>query len=89
MKPDAAWQRKLDYIASRQDRFLVGRDSWNERDWKAQRQLEAEQRERRAKLIADMDRPMVTPATPIVAGFSLSDRTRDDDRQRRVEATGR
>ena len=44
MKPSAEWKRKLAYIESRQDRFLVGRDSWTERDWKAQRQLEAEQR---------------------------------------------
>ena len=89
MKPDAEYKRKLAYIESPQDRFLVGRDSWNERDWKAQRKLEAEQRARKADLLANLDRldrPVVDLPTPTVAGFSLSDRTRDDERRRRLAA---
>ena len=86
MKPSAEWKRKLAYIESRQDRFLVPRDGWTERDWRAQRQHDKEQRDRRAKLIADMDRPLVMPVTPTVAGFSLADRTRDQERLRRIEA---
>ena len=67
MKPSAEWKCKLAYIESRQDRFLVGRDSWTERDWKAQRQLEAEQRAREADLLASLDRPVVIPPARSVA----------------------
>ena len=73
-------------IAAREDRFLVGRESWDERDWKVQREVDAKQRVRKAKLLASLDpRPDIPDALPI-AGFSLSDRTRDEDRQRRVTA---
>jgi len=60
-QPDAAWWRKLAYIESRQDRFLIPRDGWDERDWRAQRKLEAEQRARKADLLA----------SPIVPWWSL------------------
>ena len=87
MKPDAAYKRKLAHIASRQDRFLVGRDSWDERDWRAQRKHDAEKRAHKAELLASLDRPLVvTPVRAVAAGFSLFDRTRDDDRRRRLAA---
>jgi len=86
-QPDAAWWRKLAYIESRQDRFLVPRDSWDERDWRAQRKHEAEQRARRADLLASLDRPLVVPpARAIASGFSMFDRTRDRSRQRHLAA---
>ena len=85
--PGAAWQRKLDQIASRDDRFGVPRDMWTERDWRVQREHEKEQRRRRADLIASLDRPMVvTPGRAVAQGFSLHDTTRDDERQRRIAA---
>ena len=86
MKPSKEWQSRLDYIASRQDRHLIPRDGWTERYWRAQRKEDAEKRARRSELLASLDRPVVIPPSPTVAAFSLSDRTRDDDRQRRVEA---
>lgn len=85
--PGAARQRKLDYIASREDRFGIPRDCWNQRDWEAQRQHEAEQRRRRADLIASMDRPLVvTRGRAVAQGFSLFDTTADGERQRRLAA---
>ena len=41
MKPSAEWKRKLAYIASREDRHLVGRDMWTSRDWEAQHMADA------------------------------------------------
>ena len=85
MKPPPGYERK---IAAREDRFLVPRDSWGPRDWKAQRQQDAEKRARRNELLANLDRldRPVIPDALTVAGFSLSDRTRDDERQRKLAA---
>jgi hypothetical protein len=86
MKPPPGWEREMARIAAREDRFLVGRDSWDERDWKVQREVDAKKRERKARLMASLDpAPDIPPALP-VAGFSLHDRTRDEERQRRIEA---
>ena len=86
MKPDADYFLKLAAIESREDRHLVPRDSWTERDGRAQRQHDKERRARRAKLIADMDRPLVVPPSLPPMTFSLHDRTRDRERERRVAA---
>ncbi len=86
MKPPPGWEREMARIASRPDRHLVGRDMWTERDWRVQRQEDAGRRARKAKLIADMERPLVVPATLTVASFSLFDRTAAQERQRRLAA---
>ena len=88
MKPPPGYERKLAKIASREDRFLVPRDGWGERDWRAQRQQDAEKRARRNELLANLDRldrPVIPDALPMAA-FPLSDRTRDDERQQRIAA---
>ena len=64
MKPPPGYERKLAKIASREDRFLVGRDMWTERDWRVQREQDAEKRARRAKLIASLDPPADHPVPP-------------------------
>jgi hypothetical protein len=71
-----------------QDRFLVPRDSWDERDWRAQRKDDAERRAHKAELLASLDRPLVIPppGRAVARGFSLFDRTRQRDRQRQLEA---
>jgi hypothetical protein len=71
MKPPPGYERKLASIASRQDRFLVGREHWDERDWRAQHQHEAEQRSRRADLLASLDRPLVVPPVRVCGGGLL------------------
>lgn len=87
MKPPPGHERKLAEIAAREGRHLVPRDMWTERDWRVQREQNAARRARKAKLIADMDRPVVTPPTlTVAAGFSFTDRSVDEDRQRRIRA---
>ena len=85
MKPPPGYERKLAKIAAREDRHFVPREMWTERDWRVQREQDAEKRARRNDLLANLarlDRPVVTPPTL----FSLSERTRDQERQRRIAA---
>jgi hypothetical protein len=88
MRPPPGYERKLAKTASREDRFTTPRESWDERDWRVQREQDAEKRRQRADLLASLDRqerPVIPPALT-VASFSLHDRTADRERQRRIDA---
>ena len=88
MKPPPGYERKLANIAAREDRHFVGRDHVD--GTRLASTAPAGQRAACPQSQADR-RPgspgsPVIPAAPTVAGFSLSDRTRDDERQRRIAA---
>ena len=69
VKPPPGYQRRLAKIAAQEDRFRVPREMWTDRDWRVQREQEAKKRDRRAKLIASQDRPVVLPPDPHRGGL--------------------
>ena len=89
MKPPPGYERKLAKIANREDRHLVGRECWGKGIGERNAKEDAAKRARRSELLANLDRldrPVIPDALTVAGGFSLSDRTRDDERQRRLAA---
>ena len=87
MKPPPGHERKLAEIAAREGRHNVPRDMWTERDWRVQREHGSRAACPQSRADRQHGSPAFIPATlAVAAGFSLHDRTADEERQRRIAA---